>query len=259
MCKQLDIKFRLVFNNPFELKEYLEPNNYNWLEDNLNLRYDIPKDNILILDATQDSPYQKMKQKKWLQRLLSKRNGQIHVYTNAAFSYDYGYHELFHELFKPTDRLQSAIDKQLSAIDSRYISISCRFLNLLGDFNETHGYDNHLPEEEKETILSSVLMQVEKLHLKHPDCKILCNSDSVTFLKRVLQFDYTYVIPGEVTHIDAKGSHGDYHKYEKTFLDFFMIANADHIYLLKTGQMFKSGYPYAASKLYNKPFDTISF
>lgn len=259
VCKQLGVEFRLVFNHPFRLLDYLEPNSYNWAADSNNLRYDIRRENILILDATQDSLYQKKQQKKWLLKHISKLNGQIHVYTNASFCYENGYHVLFHELFTPTVKLQNAIDKQLSLIGSHYVSISCRFLNIFGDFNETHAYTKQLSEEEKEPFLLSVINQVEKLHKKHPDCKILCNSDSITFLKRVATLNYTYVIPGEITHIDAKDSQGDYEKFEKTFLDFFMIAHAEHIYTLKTRGMHNSGYPYAASFIYEKPIDFIQF
>mgnify|MGYP003315432736 CR=1 FL=1 len=39
----------------------------------------------------------------------------------------------------------------------------------------------------------------------------------------------------------------------------FKIANAKHVYLLRTGLMFESGFPYAASLIYNKPFTLIEF
>lgn len=259
ICKKLSIDFKIVFNYPFKLEDYLEPNKYDWRDGNNILRYDIPNENILIVDTTQDSTYQKEQQLKWLYKHISKRKGQIHVYTNAAFSYDNGYKELFHELFKPTFKLQMAINNQLAKLGSKYISVSCRFLNLLGDFNETHGYTSVLTDDEKEDLILSVIDQVKLLHQKYPEYKILCNSDSITFLHRVSYLSYTYVIPGEITHIDERDSHGDYYKYEKTFLDFFMIANAQYIYILKTGRMHKSGYPYAASFVFNRPFRIVQF
>lgn len=259
ICKKLNVPFRLVFSSPFSLKNYLMPNKYNWLDEHNMLRYDIPKENVLILDTTQESAYQKRQQKKWLEKKIRQRNGQIHVYTNASFSYDNGYHKLFHELFRPSEELQKSIDDQLAVLGEQYISISCRFLNLLGDFNETHGYADTLAEEEKAELLISVISQIENLHQKHFKSKILCNSDSVTFLQMVKELPYAYVIPGEVTHIDAKDTRGDYKRYEKTFLDFFMIAHASHIYILKTGRMHKTGYPIAASYVFEKPIDIIQF
>lgn len=259
ICKLLNVQFRLVFSSPFLLKNYLVPNKYNWSDEANVLRYNIPKENVLILDTTQESAYQKRQQKKWLEKKIRERNGQIHVYTNASYSYDNGYHVLFHELFKPSEELQKSIDEQLAVLGNQYISISCRFLNLLGDFNETHGYADALTEDKKDELLNSVISQIKNLHQKHLNRKILCNSDSVTFLDKVKKLPYTYVIPGEVTHIDAKDSRGDYKRYEKTFLDFFMIAHASHIYILKTGRMHKSGYPIAASYVFEKPIDIIQF
>lgn len=259
ITKELGIEFKLYYKHPFDLECYLEPNKYDWRLDADDLTYQISKDSLLVLDTTEDSCYQKSQQKKWLEKRCKKAKGQVHVYTNASFSYDLNYGQLFAELFKPTPRLQESIDNQLSSIGGRYISVSCRFLDLLGDFNETYGHNMQLTDDEKEQLILSVINQVEILHQEHSDYRILCNSDSVTFLQRAQELDYAYVIPGEVTHIDARDLRGDYQKYEKTFLDFYMIANAEHIYMLKTGLMHNSGFPFAASKLYNKPFDPIVF
>ena len=97
------------------------------------------------------------------------------------------------------------------------------------------------------------------LHDRYPGKHILVNSDSTTFLQTAAKLDYVYVIPGNITHIDGKNDTDEYNAYEKTFLDFFMIANAERIYLLRTGQMYNSGYPFAASKIYNRPFEKIEF
>ena len=106
-------------------------------------------------------------------------------------------------------------------------------------------------------MISKCIWKIEELHNQFPSYRILVNSDSETFLKRLSKFSYVYVIPGVITHIDAKQDVDSYEMYEKTFLDFFMIAGAERIYLLKTCKMFNSGYPLAASKLYNKPYEII--
>ena len=64
---------------------------------------------------------------------------------------------------------------------------------------------------------------------------------------------------GTITHIDNNQNDDCYQRYEKTFLDFFMIANASKIFLLKGKLMHRSGYPFAASKLYNKEFNVIEY
>ena len=116
-----------------------------------------------------------------------------------------------------------------------------------------------MTEAEKESLITRCIEQIEELHEKNPSKRVLVNSDSCTFLQRAAELDYVYTIPGNITHIDGKNSSDEYSAYEKTFLDFFMIANAERIYLLRTGQMYNSGYPFAASKIYNKPFEKIEF
>lgn len=260
VCKKLNLKFKLYYIYPFSLNNYVVPNLYDWTINEKDIKHDIPSDSIIVLDTTEDSVFQKSKQEKYLMKHLRECVGQTHVYTNASFSYDKNYHILFNELFKPSDRLQNAIDNQLRLIGSRYVSVSCRFLDLLGDFNETYGYNICLLDSEKENLLISLLRKIEKIHSQNEGLRVLINSDSRTFLNYVTQHtDYTYVIPGEITHIDNQKFDDNYEKYEKTFLDFFMIANADHIYTLKTGRMHNTGYPYAASFVYNKPYSLICF
>lgn len=259
VCKKTGKDFRLYFVSPFNLENYLLPNKYDWRCKKEELCYNENSTKVLILDTTQDSPYQREKQKQWLYCNIKNASGQCHVYSNALFSYDYEYKKLFEELFKPSERLKETIDFYLKDLGETYISISCRFLDLLGDFNETFGIKTPLTKQQKEELISKVICTIKKLHIDYPNRKILCNSDSSVFLKEVEKLEYTYVVPGEITHIDGKNDRDDYKMYEKTFVDFFLIANASHIFLLKTGSMHNSGYPLAASKIYNKPFETITF
>ena len=257
ICKQKGYEYKLYYDDPFPLSEYLEPNKYNWQVNENEISYNINKIKIISLSTTQDSEYQYKKQEKYLNKNVDLIKEQNHIYSNAGFAYEINYSELFHELFKPSDKLQCAINKQIHEIGGNYISVSCRFLDLLGDFNETYGYNERLSESEAEKLLCKLLVQIELLHKKFPDNVILVNSDSITFLERVKELKYVYVIPGEVTHIDNSDERFSYEKYEKTFLDFFAIANAEQIYLLKSGRMYASGFPFAASKIYNKPFYKI--
>lgn len=257
IAKTKGLQFKLYFNHPFPLEDFFIPNLHDWRIDTKQICRDYKKVDVIVLDNTQDSYYQIKKQKRYLEKMIKVNGKQKHVYTNSSFSYGLDYSGLFNELFRPSERLQKGIDKQLSLISSRYISVSCRFLDLLGDFNETYGYGQALSERERESLLQNIDNVIEKLHSENPDKKILVNSDSVTFLNKYKGRDFAYVIEGNVTHIDAKQGDYAYENYEKTFLDFMMIANAEKIYLIKSDLMFKSGYPYAASKIYKKEFEII--
>lgn len=259
VCKKLGIEFKLLFTSPFKLQQLLEPNNVDWQITKEELNYNTNVTDICYIDTQTGSDYEAAKQKKWFRKEFKKQYKEFHIRTNALFSYKGHYSSLFHELFRPSEKLQASINKQKEILNHEYISTSFRFMNLLGDFNETTGICAQLPKGEKEELIEKNLKQLEALHKQFPKKKILVNSDSVTFLEHASNFEFVYTIPGNITHIDANGNNDEYEVYEKTFLDFFMIANAEKIYLLRTGNMYNSGYPYAASKIYDKPFEKIEF
>lgn len=257
ICKKNNLQFKLFFNSPFNLEDFLVPNQYDWRIDSSAIVYSRPFTQVVVLDSTQNNEYHATHQKHWLEKKLIKQSGQKHVYTNAFFSYYDNYSCLFAELFKPSVDLQSAIDRQLKLLGMNYISVSCRFLDLLGDFNESFGAKVKLNGSQKNTLLKKIEDKIIELHSIYPEYKVLCNSDSALFLNKVRQNDFVYVVDGNITHIDNVPKNGEYKLFEKTFLDFFMIANAKKIYQIKGDYMHNSGYPYAASKLYNRPYECI--
>lgn len=259
VCKEKNLPFRLHFTNPFDLGMFLEPNLYDWRIKTEEVCRDIGQTEIVVLDTTEDSPYHFAKQGEYLHKHLHLRDKQIHVFSNAAYSYTLEYAKLFGELFRPTPRLAKSLAREKVQLGENYFSVSARFLDLLGDFNETFGCGQPLSEQESENLIKNALGEIEKIHQQAPNARILVNSDSTRFLEAAKELPYTYVAPGEVTHIDNVQSDDSYEHYEKTFLDFLLIAGAAEIILLKSGRMHRSGYPYAASLLYARPFREVNF
>ena len=259
ICKERNYDFKIIFNRPFELTNYLVPNKVDWEIQKSELNYNTEITDICYIDTKTGNEYEAKKQEQWFRQEFKRKYQEYHVRTNAIFSYNGDYSTLFNELFKPSPRLESSIEREKNILGTSYISTSFRFMNLLNDFNETCVLHSKMTQEEQSKLISKNIGQLQLLHDKHPNKRILVNSDSITFLQTAAKLDYVYVIPGNVTHIDGKNSNDEYELYEKTFLDFFMIANAERIYLLRTGEMYNSGYPFAASKVYNKPFERIEF
>ena len=257
-CKDLNIDFKILFTTPFELKDYLRPNLVNWQINATELNYNLRNTDIINLGTPTRAKWLAEKQEKWLKKAISKNYSEFHIISNTSYSYYYNYSTLFLELFKPTEHLSALIEQQKNIIGEKYISVSARFRDLLHDFNETCPINANLTLLEQEELIKRNIEQIEQLHEQFPNSKILVNSDSITFLNTAKKKEYAYVIPGDIGHIDnKKGNNKAIHN--KTFTDFFMIANAEHIFLLKTGLMFESGFPYAASLIYNKPFTLIDF
>ena len=259
ICKEQNLEFKIIFTSPFNLFEFLKPNIIDWRITGQELNYNTIITDQCYINTLSGSEYEAKKQKQWFRREFRKKYKEFHVRTNAIFSYNGDYSTMFNELFKPSLKLQASIEKQKEILGTNYISTSFRFMNLLDDFNETVDLRNKLTKEEQNELITKNIKQLQLLHNKYPEKRILVNSDSTTFIQTAAKLDYVYVIPGNITHIDGKNSSNEYETYEKTLLDFFMIANAERIYLLRTGQMYDSGYPFAASKIYNKSFEKIEF
>lgn len=257
-CQATGRNFRLLFTHPFTLSDYLVPNEFDWRVAPEEVTFSPSQSAILIADAVLDSKQERTKHKQLLIKELSKNgNLQSHVYTNAAFCYDSDYGRLFHQLFKPSPTLQEHLDVIQSEIGGPYITVSARFCNRMDDFNE-EVYCEPLSSQERERLLALCLKQTERLIASHPDSRLVVCSDSTTFIEAVCRQFNAYTIPGTISHIGNDGTH-HYDYYEKTFLDFFTIAGARHIYLLKGSYMMQSGFPYAASLIGNRPYRIIQF
>ena len=269
ICKEKILPYRLYFTYPFNLEDFLIPNQYEWRISNVDVCGNIRDCNPVILfpmgnnASTEVSAFQFHKQKNYLRRHINRSDKQTIVFTNAAFAYNLDYSNLFNELFKPSIKLQTSINRQIEILGPDYISVHARFLDLLGDFKEPIKIKKRqLPEIEAQKLIQTSVEQIMLIHDRYPDKKILINSDSTRFIRACSELEYTYSIPGNITHIDMKQSdeyYGNYERYEKTFLDFMVMANSEKIFLLKGNNMRKSGYSFAASKIYNREFTIIKY
>lgn len=256
ICQELGYDFRIHFVSPCRLEDYLIPATYDWRISAEELHYDQAA--MLVLENTDDARYQTRKQAAWLRQRLQEGPAEIHVITNSNYAYELDYSGLFKQLFRPSPLLESALRSELSALSGHYVSVSARFLTLLGDFRETSGF-TVLPDDEAEDLIRRTLNQLEMLHLHHPDCLMLVNSDSTRFLAHAAQLPYVHVVEGDVAHTDLMEEDGADQMHLKLFLDFLLISRASYVYLLRTGLMRESGYPYAASRIENKYFEVVEF
>lgn len=263
LCKELGRKFRILFTHPFPLELFLVPNAYDWRISKEAVKFSLQQAKPVCLEVGSESRWQAHKQKAFIQRGIEAAEGkQVHIYTNALFAYYEGFGKAFQELFKPSERLQATINKERKTLGEGYVSVSARFMGALGDFTDTTVGDA-LPEDKKHLLLKACMAQLEQIHQQHPQVRLLVNSDSTTFLAQASQYPFVYTIPGRILHLDVPDGKQDeeslYQTYEKTLLDFFMIAHADVVYRLQGQWMRASGFPYAASLVYEKPFKEVKW
>lgn len=249
-CKKYNIPFKLNFTNPFSLEKYLVPNKVNWKIAPEAICYDLDKVKVRLLnDYEIPIAFHSLCLHKWL-----KEGKQIHLYTNTNFR-DQEFHNCFHDLFKPSLKLQNKLEFCKKQLGGKYISISYRFTTLLGDFKDC--INSPLPKEEQEILIQKCLDIVEKIVINAPTHqKVLITADSTKFLTRAALLPNVYVVEGQIGHFDYECNED---KEMKTFLDYLLIANAEAVYLARTGNMYNSAFARHAAMIGNKPFTEIIF
>lgn len=260
-CKKNKIDFRIHHTSPFELSNYLVPNSYNWYINNDEICYNKHWSSVnhamlnhLVFDQIASGKIVEL-QTKWLNKRLSRIKKQHHVYTNFYPENNLAFGSYFQELFKPSPRLEELIQSQIKSIGKSFISISFRFVQLLGDFHDCDG--ETLLYEEQQKLISRSLTVIKNLRRIHPDVShILVTTDSPTFLHLANQISYVYIIEGEIGHINFNNSDD---VNIKTFLDFYMIAHANKVFLAKSEKMYKSDFARCASMIYGKEFEIIYY
>ena len=254
-CKCKHIAFKLNYVYPFPLANYLAPASYDWRIAARDISYNSKQSKVVVLNDYQlDIQLHKL----YLDSVVRRnKDKQIHIYTNTYF-YDNLFAISFKELFLPTPPLQEAIAANLKHIGNKYVAMVFRFQQLLGDFKED-GY-KILSTSEQEALIGKCINKVDELHrINHPNDIVLVTSDSGKFLQKIVQkLDYVRIIPGKVVHMDHTAN-AAFETYMKSFEDMFLLAKADKIYLLQTGDMYHSGFARRAAMIDNKCYEEIMF
>lgn len=264
-CRHQGLPFRICYTYPFRLEDYLVPAAYDW-----TLRPREYTANPFFCRTLY------MKGEHMARRLLWLRTRrQVHFYTNRdllrpvndAFPGHeaLGWGRLFCELFRPASVLQARIDaiKREWGVGPTggYVGVVFRFQNLLGDFPE-YRFKAIADEAERETLVEQCLGSLKNMRARHADKFLLVTSDSVTFLHKAAQLDGVRIIPGTMVHMDGNKDanatpRGKYELYLKSFLDFYMLSEAEKIYRIGTRRMYPSEFPLYAAKVHDIPFESI--
>jgi len=184
-CLCENIPFKINYAVPFELSDFLLPNEYDWQIDKQQISFHRKDARFFHLYGTID---ESLKLKRLL-KLKSKKQVQVFFNLdfvpelNKVFGVNYIWGDLYKKLFKPTDKLQSAIDKHKKIINGDYICAVFRFQNLLDDFQEYH-YPS-LRETEQDILMRKCSKALLELQKKESNEKILVTSDSLKFLSRI--------------------------------------------------------------------------
>lgn len=261
-CKENKIDFRIYHIYPFNLNDYIIPNLYDWQISDEQISYNKNQVSVnhcmlnqLVKKQIQSGEIASLEHKWFIRRLFNSNKKQLHFYTNMYPESDLLFGKYFKELFKPAPRVEDEISNHLKQIGQEYISVSFRFMQLLGDFKDCDG--NILLDDQQELLIHKSINILYYIKEQNPDVeRMLVTADSIKFLQAARHLPFVYIIKGEIGHINF--IHSD-EVNMKTFLDFYMIANAKKIYLAKSGEMYNSDFARRASMIYEKPFKIVDY
>lgn len=254
LCKKKDIPFFINWTYPFDLMLFLEPNIYNWRIQSQDIIYETPYSQPIAAYVFGIKFIENMIDRHFfLKNILSNTHAQYHVYTNSIIT-ESKWPDLFHELFKPSPMLEQALKIHKANLKDPYYSFTFRFQQLLGDFKE--GKYKTLKKEEQEALIQKCVNELALLLSKFPQKKILVTSDSITFLNRLKNNPQIYIVPGTIAHMNFQANDNT---FIKSFIDFYLIMGASKVFLMKTSDMYNSGFPRFAAQIGKKPFYIHTF
>lgn len=252
-CKDHNVDFGIYYKSPYNLTEFLLPNKYNWEIDEAELTYDLRHSKPRYISLL---CFDYLKTNRFVSSSLKNTIEQQHVYTNTRTFPGEEFSNLFFELFKFTPELHNELEMHKKAIGGKYVSITFRFQQLLGDFKEKD-FRILTSDKARELLIHRSIKIVESIVESH-QCPVLVTSDSCVFLDVAKQVKNVYVIPGRVVHVDFCGNAQSHNVHLKSFIDLFMLANANKVYLAYFDPLYRSSFPETAAYIGNKPYVEIS-
>ncbi len=258
--------FKISFTHPFDLRDYLEPNEYDWTIDESDLKKGWPAARPVFMYGEFANPV----------RLVKRRSCESHFYygynslgwLNERYGMNFEFGALYKLLFKPTARLQKYIDMYKAEIGCKYIVAHFRFMNLIGDATEFKEKNQVLSKGKIEELIEKSLGQLHKIaemwcktsRMNNTEVfRIMLATDSPIFVDIVKKrMPEVYIVPGKVKHIGTAEDNND-DSTIKMFLDYYLISEAEKVYSFVSNGMWKSAFPEYAAKIGMKPFERVFF
>lgn len=295
LSKQLDLDFRINFCFPFSLDQYLVPNKCNWHISETDINYCRKNVGALWFYSVHthffrtrefEMEFQSKIVDKFFSRNKNKR--EFHVYTNCEWAQGAEYAKLFNELFRPSLKFDRIISAHLNILGPNYCSSTFRFQQSLGDFSDSGESDVAIKKvsdnfnlsryaekqlraftgdfkdrkiskvlsiKDRRVLIENCLRELELIYKDLGSAgKILVTADSATFLSEAKALPYTYIVSEGVSK-SFGDSEDTFDLYLKPFLDIFLLANAEKLYLLYSNGLYRSAFARYASYLHDKKYE----
>ena len=241
--------FKLIFETPFKLCDYLECNKYNWVGHWEDLSFSFKNSRMLAYNGMGKIPHLN---KKYKQYLIYYYIGKNILQCNHVPEWEKVWAECYNDLFKPSYKLLNAYKISGQGYKERsYIAVHLRFVNALEHFED--GHYNSLNKEKQDKLIERCLNALTDIQIKE-NKPIIVFSDSNRFLNIAKMKGYA-IIDGEVHHISFQV---DKDNILKTFLDFYMIGRSEKTYRILAPEMYATTFSYYAAISGGSKFETLS-
>lgn len=240
-------QFKLVFEEPFKLSDYLDCNKVNWIGEISDISFLYPSSKMYAYNGMAKIPHLNPSVKQYICYYYTGKN--ILEY-NQKENWQKIWADCFHELFKPKRFLLDNIEKYVSFPSLSYVSVHLRFVNALEHFED--GYYNSLTSENQKLLIEKCLRCLQKIK-EESVLLLLIFSDSNRFLSIVKENGFS-VLDGNVNHVSF---HSDKDTILKTFIDFYMISRSKKVFRIVSKELYYTTFSYYAAIAGCCDFETI--
>lgn len=244
IAKVSGMDFYLIHDVSFKMSRYLRPNKVKWECEKSEVSNSIFDTKILVYDPYAPIP------------LLKSTGDQLHCYEyigrnileqNQIENWEGEWKKCYDELFVPSDYLMALIQKNKPA--ERYVGIHLRFVNALGNFEDAT-VNSSLPEAEKESLIQQCIQAIQAIQSK-VDYPVVVFSDSSLFLQRVNEIGIQTLGDKDIGHVSFST---DMNSIDKTFVDAYVLAEAESVYAIQGHSLYASAFSKYAAIIGGKPY-----
>lgn len=255
-AKLTGYEFKIYHKFPFMLEELLEPNQYNWIATEDDMKWNPFKTRFLYImldfkfnplkyfSKTSKSKIFVYNEIDYLEKILPELNKEQ---LKARWS------ETFNYLFKKSAFLNEKIE-ELDLVENR-VAIHSRFTSILGDFVDVDV--KVIPKEEQVQLFKDLEKKIKEVAAELAVKNVYIFSDSIIYLNYMKENTDFIILDGKPLHPENVGHVFTLEEHAKSFLDFFAIAESKEIFLIRKEFMYPSAYPRYASYLHNVKFTDI--
>ncbi|MDY4217673.1 MAG: hypothetical protein SOX84_02665 [Prevotella sp.] len=242
IAKQNGYDFKIVWDTPYLLSDFLVPNQIDWRANKNDITYSLIDTRFFVYTGKRKGVQHRLSPQK--QYVCCSYKGDDLFYVNGNTDYPKAFFMLYNELFQPSDHLNAVLEE--TGLQPRgYISIHVRFVNALETFEDSK-YPTLSPEAQANLMKrcrAAILKVIETSALP-----VVLFSDSQKFLTHMKDLPLIILNSENIAHISNSSSNDS---IMKTFLDFYLISRSKTVYRMIAKELYATNFSLYASFMGN--------